>query len=129
MKRTARTVGGDGQTTIRRRPLVTSTHPSKNPEPLNRKLAKTLFGRAQIAFDVTDTRLAEIAGIDPHIMLKLLVVPDSSLGDNDAVMERLLAFADARIGTTIALRSELQARLHKSRLARIARRELIKGGT
>lgn len=139
-KRTACTVGGDGQTTTRRRRIAKVTpqpkpkeqKPSRVQAPLLTDLpkatqARTVLGRLQIALDVPFQRVAEILGVTPGELLELQAIPDTTLGGLDVVFEQALAHVNTRLGMLIATRSELEERLYKSRQAAMARRQRIRG--
>lgn len=113
--------------TRRRRHAKTVLLP-KNPNATSKPpIANALFTRLQKALDVPLERVAEITGMLPGDLLELQATPDARLGELDATFESTLAYVNARLGMLIALRSELEARLYKSRQAAIARRQLIRG--
>jgi hypothetical protein len=75
-----------------------------------------LLERAQTAFDVSFGKMADITG---HREAYLRGTDHVSL-DSDAILERVLAYTNERVGMLLALRLELYRELSRSRTARVA---------
>src|SRR5689334_15897979 len=80
--------------------------------------ATPLVEKAQTALDVTYAKMAEITGHRDAYLRGMDHVPL----DRDAILERVLAYTNERIGMLLALRLELQRELSNSRKARFVAR-------
>ena len=86
---------------------------------------KGLIGRVCLALDTTAFSLAKTLGVPAKDVLELLDIPAAQLVDVDRsiMLTSLAHHVDVRIGSLLAIRDELQAKMNEDIKRRIAQRE------
>ena len=113
MKSSARSAGSVGGA-AKSRPLASSE--------------KGLVGRICLALDTTAFSLAKTLGVPAKDVLELLDIPAAQLVDVDRsiMLTSLAHHVDVRLGSLLAIRDELQAKMNEDIKRRIAQRERFK---